>query len=293
MAAALSSLGYVADLFAPTTNRAAFRAKVVTCLDSHLPVILLIYQRRETGAGADAGHVQTGHAVAVTGYSEPSAVVDVAASVPGAPSVRMKSASASLIYVHDDNIGWHAHFELIDSDERSEPLQQKQLILRRGRTSDGPPHDDWIIYGALVPKPAKLRMSVEGAFGAMWLVRPMAEAIFPGLPLHFAARFDSGVGYKRALFERPLDFSWMRNFQRYTSFPRHIGVVSISDDVGLLCEVVLDVSEIQRRPASPPILAFVAPGVPFGSKAWVSLVSIAKHFKAPQISAPATPVATP
>jgi hypothetical protein len=292
MAAALSSLGYVADLFAPSTNRAAFRAKVVSCLDSHLPVILLIFQKRETGAGPDAGFVQPGHAVAVTGYSEPPSVVEVAPSVKGRPSARMKSASVSLIYVHDDNVGWHAHYELLDSDERND-AGQKLLTLRRGRT-DQPPHDDWTVYGALVPKPAKLRMSVEDVFAAIWGVRPLAERIFPGLTLHYAARFDSGVAYKRALFERRLEFSQMRDFQRLTSFPRHIGVVSVFDDVELLCEVVLDVSEVHRRPLSPPILAFVAPGVAYGSRAWVEgLVPIAAHFKVPHITAPITAAAAP
>ncbi|MEZ4335169.1 MAG: hypothetical protein R3B82_00885 [Sandaracinaceae bacterium] len=65
MAMALSQLGYAADVFAPGESRAAFRAKLAASLRSHLPVVLMV------------GDENDGHAVTVTGYSEPSEEVEV------------------------------------------------------------------------------------------------------------------------------------------------------------------------------------------------------------------------
>ena len=67
MASALSCLGYTADRFVPAENRTLFRAKLVSCLQSHLPVVLLMHRKVMTGAG----EVPVGHAVTLTGFSEP------------------------------------------------------------------------------------------------------------------------------------------------------------------------------------------------------------------------------
>lgn len=294
MATALAALGYAADGFGASTDRGAFRAKLVACLDSHLPVILLISQLQETGAGPDAGKVKHGHAIAVTGYSEPTKIVTVFGPTSKAPAVRMKTASTDVLYVHDDNIGSHAHYELLDSDERNE-LGHKILLLRRGRTGAAPVPwwnvSDWIVEGALVPKPVKMRMGVESAFQQIWLIRANAEKMFPGLDLHYSTRFATGVEYKRTVLEsRSLDRTMMRAFQTLTSLPRHVGIVSVHDDVALLCDFVIDVSELNRRPI-PPILAIVGHGVPLHSQAWINVRALAGALKCTFVTAKSTPLA--
>lgn len=286
MASALANMGYVADVFAPSTNRAAFRAKLVTCLDSHLPVILLI--SRLVDSGSDTGKVRQGHAVTVTGYSEPRDVVEVRAPLSKAPAVRMKTASVEVLYVHDDNIGSHAHYELLDVDSKND-LGQPELHLRRGRTGQVSPSwwevDDWTVEAALVPKPAKLRMAIDDVLRQVWLLRQLAEQVFPGIELHYSTRFCAGTSYKRELLVSDhLDRTRMRDFQSITTFPRHIGIVAVHDSVGLLCEFVLDVSEIERR----PLMALVGHGVPMHSPAWVNLHQVSATFKLPLIVAKPT-----
>lgn len=286
MAAALATMGYVADVFAPSTNRAVFRAKLVSCLDSHLPVILLI--SREVDAGTNSGRIRQGHAVTVTGYSEPQHIIELAAPLSKAPPIRMKTASVEVLYVHDDNIGSHAHYELLDSTTRND-LDQPELVLRRGRTGQVPVDwwdvDDWIVEAALVPKPSKLRMSVDDVVRQVWLLRQLTEQIFPGIQLYYSTRFCTGTSYKRELLEaKNLDPMRMRDFQSVTTFPRHIGVVGVHDSVGLLCEFVLDVSEIERR----PLLALVGQGVPLHSPAWVNLQQVASVYRLPLITAKPT-----
>jgi hypothetical protein len=112
MATALASLGYAADHFSPAENRLLFRAKLAVALESRLPVVLLISKREPTGAGM----TRVGHAVAVTGYAieGDAQPVLVAASRAGVPRLPMLVASLRTIYVHDDNLGSHAHYELFD-----------------------------------------------------------------------------------------------------------------------------------------------------------------------------------
>lgn len=112
MAEAISSLGYTADRFVPAENRALFRAKLMACLDSRLPVVLGIVTKVKTGAGETV----VGHAVTVTGYAGPLAAGDVPTDFEGEPPLRMGSATVDTLYVHDDNLGFHAHFEISDGD---------------------------------------------------------------------------------------------------------------------------------------------------------------------------------
>lgn len=270
MAMALSNLGYIADTFAPLDNRKLFRAKVTACLASHLPVILLIAKKVATGAD---GEVLVGHAVTVTGYSEPPAVVDV----PGPSPIRMRSGSLEVIYVHDDNLGSHAHYELFDSDELDD-ADHKKLMLRRGRsTVPNPPWwtvDEWSIEGALVPKPDKLRLPIEDLLGHLFALRWMFEIIFRGLQLDFSTRFESGVDYKRSLIGKGFDAAALQEFVSGLALPRHVGVISVMAGGTHLCDAITDVSEVERIPGWPSILALVGHGVPIRSTAWKLLQAV-------------------
>ncbi len=155
MAAALSSLGYVADLFEPKDNRALFRALVASCLRSQLPVILLISQKNKRTA---EGPVQRGHAVTLTGYSEPPAVVKIPGAKAETPPLPMRGGSLTTVYVHDDNLGSHAHYELIDADEFADPDPRDEegclvLKLKRGRSDRADPAW-WTVVGHLVGPPS-------------------------------------------------------------------------------------------------------------------------------------------
>jgi hypothetical protein len=137
MATALASLGYAADHFSPAENRLLFRAKLAVALESRLPVVLLISKREPTGAGM----TRVGHAVAVTGYAieGDAQPVLVAASRAGVPRLPMLAASLRTIYVHDDNLGSHAHYELFDWDDEVGATGDPALGLLRGRSDREPP----------------------------------------------------------------------------------------------------------------------------------------------------------
>jgi Papain-like cysteine protease AvrRpt2 len=290
MATALNSLGYLADLFVPAENRAQFRAKVVACLESQLPVILLLSQQQQTGAG----EVTVGHAITVTGFQESKKIVEVPTSVPGTPAVTLKSGSLEVVYVHDDNLGPHAHYELFDVDEKDSE-GYKLLKLRRGSTaktysSGSWPVDEWTVYAALVPKNEKMRLSVEELFSNLLEIRRYSELIFQGLELNYGVRFASGVEYKRSLFNFSFEPLKLRQFLAEITLPRYVGVVQVNTGDQHLCDAILDISEVNR--GNPSVLGFIAPGVPENSVAWQRLVQIV-HFlnqysKFPLITAPIT-----
>ncbi len=236
MATALATLGYVADQFSPAENRGLFRAKLVACLDSQLPVILLIARKIETGSGIR----DVGHAVTVTGYSEPKSTVEVRGLRREFMPLRMKGGSVEVLYVHDDNLGSHAHYELRDSAEKDADGYEKLLLYRgRSNAADEPwwVPDKWTIRGALVPKPAKLRLPIENLFSTiLWLRKLLEDVVFPGIELAFAPRFAAGTEYKRALLENAqLDLPQKRPFLSELALPRHVGVLSVFDGDHLRC----------------------------------------------------------
>jgi hypothetical protein len=283
MATALNSLGYVADLFVPTEGRELFRAKLVSCLLSHLPVVLLL--------GTDDG--PSGHAVTVTGFSEPPAVVPVSISA-AVPPLHMKSGSTDVLYVHDDNLGSHAHYELVD-EARPRPGggTEERLMLRRGRKfRPSPPWwpvDILPVTAALVPKPAKLRLPVETLFWSMLQLRHLFTSALPGLALHFGARFAAGVQFRDSLFELPIAREQAQDFHSALSLPRHVGVISVFHENEHILEAVIDVSEVAREPRKPPLLAMACCGVPFRSSAHANLLKVASRFNCPLITGPAAP----
>jgi hypothetical protein len=274
MATALSALGYAADLLTPNGDLKLFRAKLVACLLSHLPVVLLL----ESSGG------QTGHAITVTGFSEPRALVDVTVA-PRVPSFKMKAGSADVVYVHDDNLGSHAHYELFDSAASAD-----ELMIRRGR-SNRPPVPWWnvdelSIVAALVPKPQKLRLPIDDLFLSILLLRRMIEQELPGLELHYSARFSTGVDYRDELLRANFNIADRREFHERLTLPRFVGVISVLHEDVLLVDFALDVSEIAQEVLRPPVLALACPGVPLLSAAHANLKRVARHFDCPIITGP-------
>jgi hypothetical protein len=281
MAAALSNLGYTADHFVPAENRAMFRAKVATYLRSHLPVVLLLAKDHKTGAG----QVEVGHAVTATGYSEPADAVLVPGATPAMLALPMRGGSISTLYVHDDNLGSHAHYELHDlTEERHGHLA---LGLLRGRSSTAGHDswwapDQWFVEGALVPKPWKLRMPIEDLFGLLWQFRPSLELALAGLELDYEARLTSGVAYRTELFGMGFASSTLRQFQERLHLPRHVGVISVRYEALHICDVLVDVTQIDRGDTA--VLAVVAPVVPRNSAAFKRLEHVSSQaFGAPPI----------
>lgn len=288
MASALSSLGYVADVFSPEENRILFKTMVVACLQSQLPVILGMTRRMKTGAGEKI----VGHAITVTGYAVPDAIVEVPSPDERLEPVKMRGGTLDTVYAHDDNLGSHAHYELFDSDDLNEQ-GHKKLMLRRGKKSRDPVPwwsvDEWAVEFALVPKPDKLRLPIQSLFLSIVFLRPIVQLVYPGMDLHYEARFGSGVHYRSELFDAGLDMEDLRAFQFKIDLPRHVGVISVLLGDERLCDVVLDVTEIERNPTSPNVVAIASPGTPKNSVAWVQLTKVANYLKAPFIAAPIRP----
>lgn len=289
MAEAITSLGYSADRFVPAENRALFRAKLMACLDSQLPVVLGIARKVKTGAGETV----VGHAVTVTGYARPTAVGEVPTDRDGVAPLRMGSATVHTLYVHDDNLGFHAHFEIFDAEEKDDQ-GNKILKLRRGRTNKPNPAwwtpDIWDIESALVPKPDKMRLPLEDLFLNVVEHRPTVEDMFPGVSLNYRARFRSGVEYLERVIQRyKLERDELKRFLRCASLPRHLATMSVyTDPDHHLVDILMDATTVARDPNTPNVLAIVAPGVPQDSQAWANVMAVASHYGVPFVPGPRT-----
>ncbi len=270
MATALSKLGYIADFFEPEAfgNSATFRALLVASLDSGLPVVLSV--STEEGAG---------HAVTLTGYAEPPGTGQVPLPLLCDP-LEMASAQLKVVYVHDDNLGPHAHYELLDG-------RDGELVLQRGdASSPRPPSwrvDRCGVFAGLVPKPAKLRMPIPDLLKNVAFFTPSWTFVFgTELRLHYKCRFATGVEVKQQLLRNvdadPDQRQW---FLLNCSLPRHVGVLSAITDQTPLCEVVIDVTEVDRAPGTPSVLGLLAVGVESKTTPGIRLSRIAKLLGVP------------
>ncbi len=239
MATALADLGYTADQFFPAENRLLFRANIAACLQSQLPVILLITTEQKTGAGTKL----IGHAVTVTGFRDPIHTVNVPMASNLVDPVPMNTGSLEVLYVHDDNLGCHAHYELFDVNEKDKDGFEK-LQIRRGRTDKVNPDwwtpDTWTVYSALVPKADKMRLPINQLFSNLVQFRSLfCDNIFPGIDLRFSVKFAPGVGYKHQLITKGFHKKDLREFLSTIALPRFIGVISVWDKTNLLCDVLV------------------------------------------------------
>jgi hypothetical protein len=74
-----------------------------------------------------------------------------------------------------------------------------------------------------------------------------------------------------------------------TPLPRHVGILSAFLDKFHIFDIVLDVSEVERDPSAPPVIAIVAPGIAKQSPAWKVLAGVCNQVKWPLITGPIGP----
>ena len=257
MATALSTLGYIADYFVPGNNRRLFKAKIGACLRSALPVVLLIDKKRY-----DTGDAVVGHAVTVTGYSDPLPPLEVDLETASVDPILVGSASLAEIYVHDDNLGFHLHYKLIESDEENDD-GYKKLLLQRGlpeKPIEGWTIDTWAVTAALVPKPEWHRLPVRKLVDEIGPLRHYVELAFSELPINYETRFVSGVDFKRSLFRKEFDPAEVLHYVQSVSLPRCVGLIECFSGEDELCSFAIDVSEAKRTKL-PTVLLCAAPGV--------------------------------
>jgi len=281
MATAIAKLGYIADAFFPADNLPLFRAKVVSCLDSQLPVIIVMQQG------------STGHAICLTGFSEPRDLVKV--SLHSGVAISMRGASADVNYVHDDNLGSHAHYEFYDVLignllQKVLGLATPRQMLRRGRSNEPPVPwwnvDDWQVLAALVPKPEELRLSIDSLFTIVVEFRTVNQLALPNVDVNYALRFSSGAKYKESIIDWGFGPTELRAFYARASLPRHVGVISTYQERRHLFDTLVDASEVERIQQQPTILGLVAPGVPEQSFAGAAFRAIGNVITAPVLLAP-------
>ncbi len=245
MADALAALDYTADSFEPAENRALFRAQLVTCLESQLPVVLFLSRDQETGAGK----LPVGHAVTITGFRVPRNVVGVPTSLPDVAPLPLRAGSLRTIYVHDDNLGSHAHYELLDVDERDD-RGNPRMKLYRGRTNRPNPAwwkpDYWNVEGALVPKYNKMRLPIDQLYHVLIEFRDLCFTVYRGVDLHFGVRLVSGVAYKHRLFGHRFPKADLKGFLFSLDLPRHVGCLSAYTGNAHLCDLLMDATEVCR-----------------------------------------------
>lgn len=182
----------------------------------------------------------------------------------------MRAGTVDVLYVHDDNLGSHAHYELFDSAVVGEDGYET-LMLRRGRSDRQPPPwwtpDEWAITSALVPKPEKMRLPIESLFLDLLELRPLLQLLVPGMQeLYYSVRHMSGIEYLRWVLDAPLNPAGRQEFLTLLAVPRFVAIVSMHHRDTHLLDAVLDVSEVDN--GLPGVLAFVAPGFPSQSAAW-------------------------
>lgn len=277
MANALATLGYVAESFGPE-NPALFRAKLASCLRSHLPVILWVGS--DDGAG--------GHAVTVTGFSEPATVVRI--DLDAKTGFKMRDGSVDVIYVHDDNLGSHAHYELISrKNDKGEPWVYLQRGNRKRPQVDWWNIDELPIIAAVVPKPPKLRLPIENLILDIVELGQEIDKMVGADKVDFTARFAAGVRYREELLAVQPMLSGSRTFHQSLSLPRFVGVVSVNLNGRHLFDAILDVTELSRKPRQPSVLALAAHGVPTRSRLHKKLQALADFFECPAAFGPIAP----
>ncbi len=292
MAEAISRLGYGVDAFYPRHNRALFRSHVVAYLDSNLPVILMMTRKRP-GAG---GQIVDGHAIVVTGYSEPRPATTVATDMTGVPPIALHGSDADVLYVHDDNLGSHARYELYASHEWEDGFLKLEVLRGRSNAPKVPwwRQDVWSVFAAIVAKPLKLRKGVEQSFHDTVALRPLVQRFFP-IDFTYARRFTSGAEYQRGLLESgDVDRTSIPKLMLSTRFSRHIGVIRALRRPGSpTLDVVVDATEVEREPILPRVTAIVAHGIPVNSPGAPRARQLADFLGCPLVLGKALEAATP
>jgi hypothetical protein len=213
----------------------------------------------------------------------------------------MRSATLRVVYAHDDNLGSHAHYELLDEPpagcdtDWAADQYGERLWLYRGR-SDRPPEPWWkpdcyLVQSALIPKPTKVRLSIDELFKIAGHLREAFNLLFDEDDIWFELAFSTGVEYRQRLLGMRFDPRETVRFDLRCAFPRHVAIVSVYRGEAHLCDLLLDATAVDLNPDSGSLLAIVAPGIPKHSLAWRDLESLsdAGEQPLPVIVAPPTP----
>lgn len=262
MARAIASLGYSADRFTPAGNTALFRAQMGSFLRSRLPVVFLLGQSNGIG-----------HAVTVTGHraAEPGMVQ------MGDARFLSRSANTEVVYVHDDNLGSHAHYELLSA-------ANERLDILRGRSVDGGRPwwrpDTWEVDGALVPKPPKIRLPIEQLYQLVLQIRFRFSDLLQGIDADEAlvhdAYYTSGQALRQQVHSSGYSPAAKLAWQKGVDLPRHVAVVEVSDLTETpLVEFLFDATTLIHHQERP--LAVLAPGVVRESEAGALLARISEQ----------------
>lgn len=248
LARAARSLDFEIDRFSANRDPGFFRPLLAAVLRSNIPVVLTL-TRGEEGS-------RDGHAVVATGYR------DCEPGVAGVQDViRVVGSKISTVYVHDDNLGFHAHYELRDTEHG--------LQLKRGRSDTDIPSDwdpdQWKISEALVPKPRKLRMPVRRLLGLLTWTKSNLHRLLvdcAGLnidALVFGVRLDSGISVQSSVNGELYEPGQVKRWHETQSLPRHVAVLEVSTQGGRrIFEFIFDATSLPKHRG---LLTILCPGL--------------------------------
>jgi hypothetical protein len=288
MARAIATLGFGADEFARVDNPGVFCAQLLSFLRSQLPVVLFLAGRLNPHTGQVD---QLGHAVTVTGYASPqSDVVNLAGQ-----STRLRGAGADVVYVHDDNLGSHAHYELqVRPVTSTDGSTLDRLVLYRGNANAAAvpwwQPDVWLIGGAIVPRPSKIRLPIEQLYQLLGNIQVMVEAALTTLPasphmhrqilaaLVYDAFYAKGIDVQGELTGEVYALADVIRAQANVSLPRHVAIVEVALLGRILVQFVYDASALMQHQQSPVLL--LCPSTARASNLGAVLAGLAKRLGA-------------
>ena len=157
------------------------------------------------------------------------------------------------IYVHDDRIGpyMRAFLEMVEDPLQLPGTEFPGLRLERDRGSDKPVIERWIILGYLVPHHPSIRLNMLDLYNTnRSVVRTLHSKVFPTSDT-FRLRMDIRLKYAQdyladipARIRKPADEA--SKFYRAVTFPRFVGVVSVSLEGAPLYDLVWDTTDFCR-----------------------------------------------
>ena len=289
MASAISAFGFGADEFARVENSGLFRAQLLSFLRSELPVVVFLAGK----VNSETSRIERlGHAVTVTGYASPtSETIDLAGQ-----KIRLRGAGADVVYVHDDNLGSHAHYELrMHATIAEDGAVAERLVLFRGDQLkpkvDWWTPDAWVVSGAIVPRPSKIRMPIEQLYQLLGdfqnLIRQLIHLL--GAPqalcetfanaVTFDAYYGSGIAVQRALTGDGFAVADVVRAQMNVTLPRYVSLVEVSYRERVLLRLVYDASALVQHQRRRPLL-FVCPSVARPTELGVIFAAAADHYQA-------------
>lgn len=246
MAKAIRGLGYVVELILADGDSVPFCGELSILLRSRLPVVLLLRK----------GNLS--HAVTVTGFRDNAPRGK--AEKEGSPILR--GGGMRIVYVHDDNLGPHAHYEILGGSGGTRILRGKS----EGGERDWWSPDEWTVTAAMVAKPEKVRLPNIDVLLFLPELQRVISAVgeksggFRPQNLVFGAFFCSGVEVERRVTGDKYAEQDAQRWHEGTTLPRHVAVVDISTGAGKdVLQVVVDATTPLKHQEGA--LALLCPGI--------------------------------